>query len=82
MRLERSQIGMRSVPGGIALQAPVAEQHRATLESVGQRHSVVRTEAHWLLEVAQREREGSLIDTEDRVQTAASLLRDLIAAGL
>lgn len=83
MRLERSQIGMRSVPGGIALQAPVAKQHRATLESVGQRHSVVvRTEAHWLLEVAQREREGSLIDTEDRVQTAASLLRDLIAAGL
>jgi hypothetical protein len=36
----------------------------------------------WLLVVAQQERSGSLVDTEDRVQKAASFLRELVAAGL
>jgi hypothetical protein len=83
MRLERSQTGIRSVPTGIAVQAPVAEQHRITFESVCLQHTDVgETEAGWLLAVAQQERNGRLVDTEDRVQKAASFLRELVAAGL
>ena len=41
MRLERSQTGIRSVPTGIAVQAPVAEQHRITFESVCLQHTDV-----------------------------------------
>jgi hypothetical protein len=81
MRLERSQTGIRSVPTGIAVQAPVAERHRITFESVCRQHTdVVKTEVGWLLTVAQQERNGKLIDTEDRGQKAASFLRELIAA--
>jgi len=83
MRLERSQTGIRSVPTGIAVQAPAAEQHRITFESLCRQHTdVVGTELDWLLMVAQQERNGSLVDTEDRVQKAASFLRELVAAGM
>jgi hypothetical protein len=83
MRLERSQAGVRSVPGGIAIHAPAAYEHRTTFESIRRQHTdVVRTGAGWLLEVAQRERNGSRVDTDDRVQKAASFLRELVAAGL
>lgn len=83
MRLERSRSGIRSVPTGIAVQAPAAEQHRITFESLCRQHpDVVGTEVDWLLVVAQQERNGSLVDTEDRVQKAVSFLRELVAAGL
>ena len=83
MRLERSQTGMRSVPGGIAVQAPAVEEHRTTFESVCRQHTdVVETEIGLLLAVAQQERDGNLVDTEDRVQKAASFLRELVSAGL
>ena len=83
MRLERSQTGIRSVPRGIAVQAPASEHHRPTFESLCQQHSdVVETEVDWLLVVAQQERNGSLVDSEDRVQKAASFLQQLVAAGL
>ncbi len=83
MRLEPSQTGIRSVPIGIAVQAPAAEQHRTTFESICRRHTdVVETEAGWLLAVAQQERNGGVVDTEDRVQKAASFLRELVAVGL
>ena len=83
MRLERSQTGMRSVPMGIAVQAPAAEEHRTTLEAVCRQHTdIVETEIGWLLAGAQQERNGTLVDTEDRIQKGASFLRELIAAGL
>jgi hypothetical protein len=83
LRLERSQTGLRSVPTGISVQAPAFEHHRTTFESLCRQHTdVVETEVDWLLVVAQQERNGSLVDTEDRVQKAASFLRELVAAGL
>lgn len=83
MRLERSQTGIRSVPRGIAVQAPASEYHRTTFESLCRQHTdVVETEVDWLLVVAQHERNDSLVDTEDRVQKAASFLQELVAAGL
>jgi hypothetical protein len=83
MRLERSQTGIRSVPGGIAVQAPASEHHRTTFESLCRQHTdVVETEVDWLLVVAQQERNGGLVDTQDRVQKAAAFLQELVAAGL
>jgi hypothetical protein len=83
LRLERSRTGMRSVPPGIALQAPATEEHRIAFESVCRQNAdVVETEGGWLLAVAQQERDGSPVDRVDRVQTAASFLSELVAAGL
>jgi hypothetical protein len=54
-----------------------------TFESVCRQHTdVVQTEVGWLLAVTQQERNGRLVDTENRVQKAASFLRALVAAGL
>lgn len=83
MRLERSQIGIRSVQSGIAMQAPALDHHRTTFESICRRHDeVVETDVGWLLRVAQQERNGNVVDAEDRVQKTAWLLQELVAAGL
>lgn len=83
MRLERSHVGLRSVEQGIALQPPILAPHRTTFEALCAQHSHVAVEADdWLLRVAQEQRNGEFVDTEDRVQKAASFLRELVAAGL
>jgi Protein of unknown function DUF262 len=83
MRLERSGAALRSVPAGIALQAPTRQDRAAAFKAVCGEHSDVRMlDEGWLLEVAQTERDGALVDVEDRVQKAAAFLRELVAAGL
>src|SRR4029077_1583385 len=83
MRLERSRTAIRSVPTGIAVQAPTAEEHHATFESVCQRHTdLVQTGVEWLLAIAQQQCNGTVVDMEDRVQKATSLLSEFIGAGL
>ena len=77
-----------AIPGGAPPSPPrkldeSIERHRTAFEAVcRQRNDVVETESGWRLAVAQQERAGTLVDTEDRVQKAASFLRDLVAAGL
>jgi hypothetical protein len=83
MRLEKSYTGMQSVPRGIAVQPPPAGEHRSALEAVCRQHThLVETDTGWLLEIEQKERHGALVDTENRVERAASLLRELVTAGL
>jgi len=83
MSLERSGAALRSVPAGIALQAPTGGHHTAAFNAVcGERSDIRMLDERWLLEVAQTERDGALVDVEDRVQKAAALLRELITAGL
>jgi hypothetical protein len=83
MRLERSGAALRSVPAGIALQAPTRQDQTAAFETVCGEHPDIRMlDERWLLEVAQTERGGALVDVEDRVHKAAAFLRDLITAGL
>lgn len=83
MRLERSGAGLRSVQPGIALDEPVDERDGANFESIcEQRPDVIRKDDGWLLVIAQRDNDGVLIDTEDRVQRGAALLKELIASGL
>ncbi len=83
MRLERSGAALRSVPAGIALQAPTGADHTAAFNAVCDERSDIRMlDERWLLDVAQTERDGALVDVEDRVQKAAAFLRELITAGL
>jgi hypothetical protein len=83
MRLIRSGAALRSSPAGIALRAPVAEPHRARFQSVCRNHAdIVETDAGQLLTIDQRERDGTLVDTEDRVEKAVLLVRALVSAGL
>ncbi len=83
MRLERSGAALRSVPAGISLQAPAREDHASAFNAVcGERSDIRMLDGRWSLEVAQTERDGALVDVEDRVQKAAVFLRELITAGL
>ena len=77
MRLVKSGVALRCIAEGIMLQAPVAAEHRAAFNRLCAKHGV-NTEG--LLQIPQRDEDG--VDTVDRVQLGASLLRDLVAAGL
>lgn len=77
--LKRSGTGLRCVEGGIALRAPLADGERERFSEVCAAHGAT---ADLLLPVQQVEIDGALIDTEDRVQRGAHLLRALIEAGL
>jgi hypothetical protein len=83
MRLARSRVGLRSVPAGIALQPPPLAEHLATFESLCEQDAGARiVDGRWLLGVRQQDRDGKLIDAEDRVRKGAEFLRALVTAGL
>ena len=73
-----SGAGLQMVEGGIALRPPSDEEKRKSFAHVCTTHGVVEN----VLPVPQVERDGVLVDTEDRVCLGAKLLRDLVAAGL
>ena len=58
------------------MQAPATKSTAPPSSGCRQHTDIVETENGWLLAVAQQERDGSLVDTEDRVQKAASFLQD------
>lgn len=84
LELLRSGSAMRSARRGFLLRPPELEAHRAlfdqivtTLEGVPEEDETV------LLAIPQRELpDGSLVDTRDRVQLGADILRTLVAVGL
>jgi hypothetical protein len=77
MNLRKSGVAMRCVDAGITLRPPPPE-HAAAYARVCAQHSVTDD----LLRIEQSERDGKHVDMRDRVQAAAALLRDLVAAGL
>ena len=79
MSLATSGAGLRCVSHGIALQLPPDAAHAATFGRVIAEHGVGN---ELVLVVPQVERDGRQLDTRDRVQMGAALLRDLVAAGL
>ena len=79
MQLVKSGAALRCVERGFELQPPGASAHAEAFARVCQEHGV--TESN-LLPVRQVERDGRLVDTQDRVQLGAALLRALVAAGL
>ncbi|MFZ2963794.1 MAG: hypothetical protein WA006_03820, partial [Rhodoglobus sp.] len=78
LRLAASEAGIRCVNLGFELEPPLDEQQAERFRRVCEEHRA----AEGLLAVAQVDRGGALVDTEDRVLKCAALLKDLVAAGL
>ena len=79
MRLKTSGTAIQCVKEGLVLRPPPAPTHAKAFAGVCEEHSVG---ADHVLPVPQVERDGSKLDTRDRVRLGAILLRDLVKAGL
>jgi len=79
MRLKASGAEIQCTERGLLLKAPVGTQHADAFSRVCAEHGV---ETDLLLRVPQVDVNGRQLDTQDRIQLGAALLRDLISAGL
>jgi hypothetical protein len=79
MRLKESGTGMRCVDDGIQLHKPAKDAHVDAFVRVCAAHGV---EPGLRLVVPQVTVDDHRLDTKDRVQLGAALLRDLVGAGL
>lgn len=79
MRLKKSGAEMRCVKDGLVLRAPVVNGQAEVFLRVCREHGVGD---NLVLLVPQIEHDGQRLDTRDRVQIGAALLRDLVQAGL
>ena len=79
MRLKKSGTEFQNINEGIVLNPPVASSHAEEFWRVCKDHEVGDDK---ILHVPQVERGGRCLDTLDRVQIGAALLRDLVKAGL
>lgn len=82
MELVRSGTGLRSMPDGIAVRPPFTPAAAATLEDVRNQAGLVRTDQGLFLRIPQTSVAGALVDTADRVQAGAQLVRVCLEAGL
>ncbi|MEN8707039.1 MAG: DUF262 domain-containing protein [Nocardioides marinisabuli] len=82
MELTRSGVGMRSVEAGIALRSGGSSSDEEALEALCEDVGAQPCDDGWLLGIPQADHAGDLVDTVDRVQVGAEILRDLIANGL
>ena len=79
MRLKKSGTELQCVKEGFVLRPPPAPVYAEVFSQVCTEHGVG---GDHLLSVPQVERDGHKLDTRDRVQLGAVLLRDLVKAGL
>lgn len=84
LRLTQSDVGIRSVDRGWALQSPASDDlvQLTAFEAVVARHHLAKEDDEWLLVVSQELSAGQAVDTVDRIQVGADLLKDLVEAGL
>jgi hypothetical protein len=79
LRLKTSGAEIQCVEDGLLLRAPPAASHAEAFTRVCGTHGIG---SDLLLKVPQVDVGGRLLDTKDRVQLGAALLRDLVTAGL
>ena len=79
LRLSASDTGIRCVKQGFELSPPVDQDAAVRFRQVCERHGA---DDAAFLRVSQVAIDGEAIDSEDRVQKCAALIRDLVAAGL
>jgi len=79
MRLKKSGTGIQCVEEGFVLRPPSNPGYAEAFSKVCAEHGVG---PNHVLRVSQAERDGRKLDTRDRVQLGAALLRDLVNAGL
>ena len=83
LRLVRSGVGMRSIARGFALQRPDDEERASVFDGIcDQREVIVAEGEEILLTIPQEPSGGELVDSRDRVEAGATLLRDFVEAGL
>jgi len=82
MTLTRSGTKLRNTTGGLYLHGPAMPQARAALETVCDAVGATALDDGWFVSIPQTDRGGERIDSQDRVQVGADLLRRLVAAGL
>lgn len=82
LELKNSAIQVRAVPAGFEVKPPSEAQHWTAFEAVllG-RDDVEQAGDRYILTVPKVDQDGQPFDTTDRIQVAATLLRDLVAAG-
>lgn len=79
MRMKKSGTELQCVKEGLVLRPPSTPAHAETFWQVCEGQGLG---ADYALLVPQVERDGLKLDTRDRVQLGAALLRDLVKAGL
>ena len=83
LRLVRSDVGMRSVSDGFALQRPEDEALQSRFIDICSRHEAVEiADEGIVLKIPQHDHDNGLVDSADRVVVGAAFLRDLVEAGL
>jgi len=78
LQLLASEGRIRCINSGFELDAPLDEHYAAKFRDICEAHGAVGA----FLPVAQVDRDGELVDTEDRIRKCAALLKDLVDAGL
>jgi|BarGraNGADG00212_1021973.scaffolds.fasta_scaffold179817_1 hypothetical protein len=74
---------MRNIARGFALQRPDNEERASVFDRIcDQREDVVAEGEEILLTIPQEPSGGELVDSGDRVEAGATLLRDLVKADL
>lgn len=79
LRLERSGASIRCVPAGIELGPPAVDSFTSTFERAA---TALGADHTGLIPVAQATVDGDRVDTEDRIQIGAAVLRHLLGVGL
>ncbi|MCC2959332.1 hypothetical protein LK540_02685 [Massilia sp. IC2-278] len=80
MRLKASGLEIRCIEEGLSIRArSLAPSHAEAFERVRAEHGIG---PEFLLNIPKVTRDGIQLDSRDRVQLGAALLRDLVAAGL
>lgn len=77
MKTVSCHVGQRSMPTGIAVDAPDSWE----FDTFASLEGLTPTDSGWLLTVPQEEHDGQLVDAVDRVQLAAAFLGRLLSAG-
>ena len=83
LRLARSGVGLRCTEAGFAIQSPQDEDLAEAFDAFcSTREDLISLEDGFLLPIPQVEVGEDLVDSTDRIQMGAALLRDLVESGL
>lgn len=82
MELKSSGVRLRCVPSGFEVKSPSVDEHQSTFEALlVARDDVEAAGDRYLLAIPQVDRDEERVDTVDRIQVGADLLRALVDAG-
>lgn len=81
MTTKTSKVRLRSVPEGLAIEVPVGSTAAESFATFAASEALSATDDGWLFSIPQSVVDTTLIDSADRIQLSAGLLRRLVKAG-